>query len=56
MDVKLGRVTYDPFAPAEKIKREEEKYLAQKEIGFRLSGLKVNYSNTSIYIHYYYYL
>ena len=41
MDIKLGRVTYDPFASLEKIIREEGKFDAQTKIGFRISGMKV---------------
>ncbi|XP_057309821.1 inositol polyphosphate multikinase-like [Hydractinia symbiolongicarpus] len=41
IDIKIGRVTHDPFASKEKIEREETKYTPQKVIGFRMSGLKV---------------
>jgi inositol-polyphosphate multikinase len=41
LDCKIGRKTYEPSAPKEKIERETKKYSHQMEIGFRFSGMKV---------------
>ncbi|OQR68754.1 inositol polyphosphate multikinase-like [Tropilaelaps mercedesae] len=40
-DLKIGRVTYDPEATAEKIKQYMTKYPAQWEIGYRILGMRV---------------
>ena len=42
VDIKIGQVTYDPFASKEKMSKEFNKFPAQIEIGFRLSGMKVS--------------
>ena len=49
VDIKIGQVTHDPFASEEKINREYQKYPAQREIGFRLSGMKVFNSKLKAY-------
>ena len=41
MDIKIGQVTYDPFAESCKAEREALKYEFQKELGFRILGSKV---------------
>ena len=41
MDIKIGQVTYDPFAESCKAERETLKYEFQKELGFRILGSKV---------------
>lgn len=41
IDIKIGRQTYEPTASAAKIERELRKYPYQKDIGFRITGMKV---------------
>lgn len=41
IDLKIGRVTYDPFASAEKIHRCRLKYPGSANVGFTLSGMRV---------------
>lgn len=42
IDVKMGRVTFDPLmASAKKRRREVEKYPLQAELGFRITSMKV---------------
>ena len=41
MDIKIGQITYDPFAESCKAEREVLKYEFQKELGFRILGSKV---------------
>lgn len=41
IDIKIGTNTYEPNAPLDKIKREQNKYHFQQEIGFRIVGFKV---------------
>lgn len=43
MDIKIGKVTYDPDAPPEKVASESVKYPAQTILGFRLLGYRVGY-------------
>ena len=42
MDVKIGPITYDMHADAEKIKREESKFPFLEKVGFQLVGFKVS--------------
>lgn len=42
MDIKIGKMTYDPNASEKKIKSEIEKYPPQKTLGFRLLGYRVH--------------
>ncbi|RWS23570.1 inositol polyphosphate multikinase-like protein [Leptotrombidium deliense] len=42
MDVKIGAVTYDHEASAEKIEKESSKYPPAREIGFRILGIRVS--------------
>ncbi|XP_065652068.1 inositol polyphosphate multikinase isoform X3 [Hydra vulgaris] len=49
MDIKLGRVTYDPFASMEKKIKEEGKFNAQTKIGFRISGMKLYNEESNCY-------
>ena len=41
MDLKLGTQTYEPDAPLAKKDREQGKYPAQADIGFRIVGMRV---------------
>ncbi len=41
MDMKIGKITYDPFATPDKIHRETIRYDHQSQLGFRISGIKV---------------
>lgn len=41
MDIKIGRVSYDPEADAEKIAIESKKYLPLQKLGFQLLGMRV---------------
>lgn len=40
-DLKIGRVTHDPEASAEKIEQSVSKYPAQWDIGYRILGMRV---------------
>jgi len=40
MDIKIGQITYDPFAERCKAEREMLKYEFQEELGFRILGSK----------------
>jgi inositol-polyphosphate multikinase len=40
MDLKLGKITYDPNSSREKAERVAAKYPYQAEIGFRIAGMK----------------
>eukprot|EP00924_Labyrinthula_sp_SR-Ha-C_P002349 augustus_masked-scaffold_16-processed-gene-1.4-mRNA-1 protein AED:1.00 eAED:1.00 QI:0/-1/0/0/-1/1/1/0/525 len=42
LDLKMGQKTYGEDASPEKIKKEENKYAFQKELGFRLTGMKTS--------------
>lgn len=42
MDVKIGPITYDMHADAEKIKRELGKFPFLEKVGFQLVGFKVS--------------
>ncbi|XP_071043033.1 inositol polyphosphate multikinase [Parasteatoda tepidariorum] len=42
LDVKIGKVTYDPEATGTKIEYEKSKYLYSEVLGFRILGMKVN--------------
>jgi len=41
MDLKVGRKTFDPFAPPDKVQRELIRYKYQAQLGFRITGFKV---------------
>lgn len=41
MDIKIGRVTYDPMAIKEKVVEQSTKYKRLKEFGFRILGMKL---------------
>ena len=41
VDFKMGRITYDPDASAEKISRQKMKYPPVENIGFQLLGMRV---------------
>ncbi|XP_032518984.2 inositol polyphosphate multikinase isoform X1 [Danaus plexippus] len=42
MDLKIGRITYDPYASVDKIKREESKYTrCKQQYGFCIPGYQV---------------
>lgn len=42
LDVKIGRVSYDPHADAAKIAFESGKYPPMKNLGFQLLGARVS--------------
>lgn len=42
MDIKVGRVTFDPEASPEKRNSEKRKYPLQENLGFRLLGYRVS--------------
>ncbi|CAI4227535.1 unnamed protein product [Auanema sp. JU1783] len=42
LDIKMGKVTYDPLANEEKRRKESAKYLPQTKLGFRLLGYRVH--------------
>lgn len=42
MDVKIGLITYDPFADFEKIKKETAKSKCSAAHGFRICGMRVS--------------
>ena len=54
MDIKVGQITYDPFAESCKAEREMGKYRYQKELGFRILGSKVwiNFLSICLYTHF----
>jgi Inositol polyphosphate kinase len=54
MDVKIGAITYDIHASAEKIAREKAKFPSLDDVCFQLGGIKVctrifNYSFASFF-------
>jgi 1D-myo-inositol-tetrakisphosphate 5-kinase/inositol-polyphosphate multikinase len=49
MDIKMGRETFEPTAPLDKMMREKIKYRHQEKIGFRICGYKVYDSCAQIY-------
>lgn len=55
-DIKMGRLTYSPDAPIEKIAVEQSKYKWQTDLGFCITGMKVYHpvSKTPIYLDRYY--
>jgi len=42
LDVKIGRITYDPGATQEKITQELAKFPPLQKVRFQLTGMKVN--------------
>jgi len=55
IDIKMGKVTWDPDATDTKRKREESKYPPLKKTGFQLLGCRVSW-NMGIYIFTYVYV
>lgn len=49
IDIKMGRKTYDPEAPPEKIESESKKYPPLESIGFQIQGIKVYNRETGAY-------
>ena len=45
-DLKIGAITYDPDASAEKIKSDRGKYPHLDEVGFQILGMRVNTKKT----------
>lgn len=45
LDVKMGRITYDPVANEAKREKETIKYPPQRVLGFRLLGYRVGYTS-----------
>ena len=41
IDLKIGKITYDPEANADKIARQLLKYPPAEKIGFQLMGMRV---------------
>ena len=41
LDVKIGQRSHPPWAPSDKAAREQMKYPHQKEVGFRIVGMKI---------------
>ncbi|VDO22271.1 unnamed protein product [Haemonchus placei] len=50
LDVKMGRITFDPLANAAKREKEERKYPPQTVLGFRLLGYRVRNTNGKIVV------
>ncbi|CAJ0576831.1 unnamed protein product, partial [Mesorhabditis spiculigera] len=50
MDIKMGRVTYDPDASEKKIKSETEKYPPQRSLGFRILGYRLHKEDGTVEI------
>lgn len=49
IDIKMGRETFEPTAPLDKVMRERIKYKYQEKIGFRICGFKVYDSLAQVY-------
>ena len=47
MDIKVGPITYDMEADADKIRREKSKFPALDEVGFQVVGIKVKMNSIS---------
>ena len=45
-DIKIGAITYDPDASAEKIQSDRSKYPHLDEVGFQILGMRVNTQKT----------
>lgn len=52
IDFKMGRITFDPEASAEKIERQKLKYPPVEKIGFQLIGMRVFNSADKTFSHY----
>lgn len=50
LDIKMGRITFDPVAPAAKREKEERKYPPQAILGFRLLGYRMHYKDGRIVV------
>uniref|UniRef100_A0A7I4YK74 Kinase n=2 Tax=Haemonchus contortus TaxID=6289 RepID=A0A7I4YK74_HAECO len=50
LDVKMGRITFDPLANAAKREKEERKYPPQTVLGFRLLGYRMHCKNGKIVV------
>nr|XP_042910265.1 inositol polyphosphate multikinase isoform X1 [Parasteatoda tepidariorum]XP_042910266.1 inositol polyphosphate multikinase isoform X2 [Parasteatoda tepidariorum]XP_042910267.1 inositol polyphosphate multikinase isoform X1 [Parasteatoda tepidariorum]XP_042910268.1 inositol polyphosphate multikinase isoform X1 [Parasteatoda tepidariorum] len=51
LDVKIGKVTYDPEATGTKIEYEKSKYLYSEVLGFRILGMKIYNYDEEKYVH-----
>jgi len=50
IDIKMGTQTYEPTANIKKVMKETNKYIYQKQLGFRISGMKVFNPHTKQYL------
>ncbi|CAJ0602459.1 unnamed protein product [Cylicocyclus nassatus] len=50
LDIKMGKITYDPFANKEKREKESGKYPPQKILGFRLLGYRMHRNNGEVIV------
>ncbi|PIO75789.1 hypothetical protein TELCIR_02147 [Teladorsagia circumcincta] len=50
LDVKMGRITYDPVASATKREKEKRKYPPQTVLGFRLLGYRMHCKDGKIVV------
>ena len=50
IDIKMGTQTYEPTASIEKIIKETSKFIHQRQLGFRISGMKVFNHRTKQYL------
>ena len=50
IDIKMGTQTYEPTASIEKIVKETSKFIHQRQLGFRISGMKVFNHRTKQYL------
>lgn len=41
IDLKMGRITYDPDTPIEDVPRQMLTYPAREKVGFQLEGMRV---------------
>ena len=49
MDIKMGPITYDPLASAEKQASERAKYPPLEKVGFQILGFRVGECSESEY-------
>lgn len=52
IDFKLGRITHDPEATADKIQRQKSKYPPVERLGFQLLGMRVFNKKDATFAHY----
>ena len=50
IDIKMGTQTYEPTASIKKIIKETSKFIHQRQLGFRISGMKVFNHRTKQYL------